>query len=114
MADRALRGVGLGAKSYEDEEGIEFADRKTLGFHCENGHDFEVTFSVEADLPTEWECPRCGAVAQRSDGTEPEEKEEKPPRTHWDMLLERRSIDELEELLAERLQEIREDDITRY
>jgi hypothetical protein len=27
----------------------------------------------------------------------------KPPRTHWDMLLERRSVDELEELLKERL-----------
>ena len=27
MADRALRGMGLGAKSFEDEEGIEFASR---------------------------------------------------------------------------------------
>ena len=25
------------------------------------------------------------------------------PRTHWDMLLERRSVEELEELLKERL-----------
>ena len=32
-----------------------------------------------------------------------EAKEVKPPRTHWDMLLERRSIPELEELLEERL-----------
>ena len=30
-------------------------------------------------------------------------KEEKPARTHWDMLRERRSIAELEDLLAERL-----------
>ncbi|MGL5247728.1 MAG: RNA polymerase-binding protein RbpA, partial [Brooklawnia sp.] len=37
----------------------------------------------------------------------PEEKDVKPPRTHWDMLLERRSIAELEELLAERLEEVR-------
>ena len=27
----------------------------------------------------------------------------KPARTHWDMLLERRSVAELEEVLAERL-----------
>jgi hypothetical protein len=27
----------------------------------------------------------------------------KPARTHWDMLLERRTVDDLEELLAERL-----------
>ena len=34
-------------------------------------------------------------------------KATKPARTHWDMLRERRSIEELEELLAERLDEIR-------
>jgi hypothetical protein len=37
------------------------------------------------------------------EGAEPEEKKVKPPRTHWDMLLERRSEEELEVLLAERL-----------
>lgn len=107
MADRALRGVGLGAKSFEDEDGIEFASRQVLGFHCENGHDFEIPFSMEAELPAEWECPRCGTIARRTDGTEPEEKDEKPVRTHWDMLLERRTIPELEDLLAERLEIIR-------
>ena len=30
-------------------------------------------------------------------------KKVKPPRTHWDMLLERRSVEELDELLKERL-----------
>lgn len=44
MADRALRGMGLGAKSFEDEEGVEFATRKVLGFTCPKGHHFEVTF----------------------------------------------------------------------
>ncbi len=36
-------------------------------------------------------------------GPEPEAKPVKHVRTHWDMLLERRSIPELEELLEERL-----------
>ena len=27
MADRALRGVGLGSKTFEDEQGVEFAER---------------------------------------------------------------------------------------
>ncbi len=30
-----------------------------------------------------------------------------PPRTHWDMLLERRSVEELDELLKERLEIIK-------
>jgi hypothetical protein len=33
----------------------------------------------------------------------PQAKTAKTGRTHWDMLLERRSTDDLEELLAERL-----------
>ncbi|MGC3993435.1 MAG: RNA polymerase-binding protein RbpA [Propionicimonas sp.] len=107
MAERALRGAGLGAKSHADPSGVELAPRQEIGFDCPKGHHFEVTFAEEADLPTEWECPRCGETARRSDGVEPEVKETKAPRTHWDMLRERRSIEELEDLLAERLDEIR-------
>ena len=63
--------------------------------------------SVEADVPAVWECPRCGAEALSRDGLEPEAKVEKPARTHWDMLLERRSIKELEDILTERLELLR-------
>ena len=107
MADRALRGSGLGAKSFEDEAGIEFAARQEIEFDCPHEHHFTITFSAEAELPTQWECPRCGAIAKRTDGVVAEPKETKPVRTHWDMLLERRSISELEELLAERLDLLR-------
>ena len=110
MAERSLRGSGLGSKSFADGAGVEFAARQDIGFDCPKGHHFAITFAEEAELPTAWECPRCGAVARRSDGVEPEAKEVKPPRTHWDMLRERRSIEELEELLAERLDEIRGND----
>jgi len=41
------------------------------------------------------------------DGIETETKKVKPPRTHWDMLLERRSVADLEEVLAERLELLR-------
>jgi thioesterase domain-containing protein len=41
------------------------------------------------------------------EGDLPEPKKVKPPRTHWDMLLERRTIEELDELLKERLEIIR-------
>jgi predicted negative regulator of RcsB-dependent stress response len=45
----------------------------------------------------------CGATALLRDAEQPEAKKGKPARTHWDMLLERRCTDELEEVLAERL-----------
>ena len=37
----------------------------------------------------------------------PQPKKVKPPRSHWDMLMERRSVADLEEVLAERLAVIR-------
>ena len=51
MAERTLRGARLGGQSFEDERGIEFAARQQCGYRCVNGHEFEVTMSVEADIP---------------------------------------------------------------
>ena len=107
MADRALRGSRLGAQSYESDHGVEMAPRQSVTYDCPRGHRFAVPFSLEADVPDLWECTVCGGEALRVDGTRPEPKSSKPPRTHWDMLLERRSLKELEELLAERLELLR-------
>lgn len=107
MAERTLRGARLGGQSFEDERGIEFAARQQVGYRCAHGHDFEITMSIEADVPAVWECPRCGMEAESTQGIEREVKVEKPQRTHWDMLLERRSEKELEEILTERLELLR-------
>jgi hypothetical protein len=107
MSERSLRGARLGGQSFEDERGIEFAPRQLVVYTCTHGHEFEIPMAEDADVPWLWECPRCGAQAQLRDGTEPEAKQEKPQRTHWDMLLERRSIPELEDILAERLELLR-------
>jgi ribosomal protein L37AE/L43A len=107
MAERTLRGARLGGQSFEDERGIEFAARQQVGYRCPQGHEFEITMSVEAEVPAIWECPRCGAEAESIADIAREEKPEKPQRTHWDMLLERRSEKELEEILTERLELLR-------
>jgi hypothetical protein len=103
MRNRSVRASGLGTKSFEGEAGVELAPRRTLGFDCALGHHFGIVFAEEADLPAAWDCPRCGEPATRSDGFSAEAKDVKRVRTHWDMLRERRSLAELEELLAERL-----------
>ncbi len=107
MAERTLRGARLGGQSFEDERGIEFAARQQVGYACPQGHRFEITMSTEAEIPAVWECPRCGAEGLSVDGIKPEVKAEKPVRTHWDMLLERRSVKELEDILTERLELLR-------
>ncbi len=48
-----------------------------------------------------------GTASKRIHGSEPEQKKVKPQRTHWDMLLERRTIPELDELLNQRLAALR-------
>ena len=109
MADRALRGMQIGAKSMESEDGVTFADRFTARYLCPNGHEFEVTLAREATPPATWEC-KCGAMAEIV-GDVPEEEEEKavkPQRTHWDMLRERRSLEELDVVLGEQLEALRE------
>ncbi|QWC85049.1 RNA polymerase-binding protein RbpA [Nocardioidaceae bacterium] len=107
MAERTLRGARLGGQSFEDERGIEFAARQQIAYKCPRDHEFEITMSTEADVPATWECPRCGEVSMNVQGIEPEKKAEKPARTHWDMLLERRSEKELEDILAERIDLLR-------
>jgi len=108
MAERSsLRGSRLGATSYEDERHVELAERQVVSYDCPAGHRFDVPFSTEAEVPALWECPRCGARALRLQTDRPEEKVGKPARTHWDMLLERRSIEDLEVLLDERLELLR-------
>lgn len=102
MASRSLRGSGLGSLSLESEAGVEFAARFQAHYDCPNGHTVVLPFSVEADVPPTWEC-RCGAAALLRDAEQPEAKPGKPQRTHWDMLLERRTTAELQELLDERL-----------
>jgi len=107
MAERTLRGARLGGQSFEDERGIEFAARQQVSYTCTQGHDFEITMSIEAEIPAKWECPRCGSEALSAAGVQPAAKAEKPARTHWDMLLERRSEKELEDILKERLELLR-------
>jgi hypothetical protein len=107
MSERALRGTRLGATSYETDRGIDLAPRQTVEYACPRGHHFEMPFSMEAEVPPAWECRVCGTPALLVDGNPPEEKRAKPARTHWDMLLERRSTEDLEQVLAERLEVLR-------
>jgi hypothetical protein len=62
--------------------------------------------AIDAELPGVWECRTCGATAVLRDGEAAEPKAVKHVRSHWDMLLERRSLDDLEDVLTERLAEL--------
>lgn len=109
MADRALRGMQIGSKSMESEDGVIFADRIVARYACPDGHELEIPFAAEARPPAQWEC-RCGKMADLLGDAEDDDEQKvvKPVRTHWDMLLERRSMEELQQLLDEQLSLLRE------
>lgn len=105
-----MRGMRLGGQSLESDKGVELSERQSVDFRCANNHEFSVVFSKTAELPLTWECRNCDAVAVRlENGVEVDLalEETDGPRTHYDMVLERRSREELEELLEEMLASMR-------
>jgi thioesterase domain-containing protein len=108
MADRHMRGSRLGAVSYETGRNHHLAPRQIVRYRTtENGEEFDITFADDAEIPGTWLCRNGmeGTLVEGGDLAEP--KRVKVPRTHWDMLRERRSIEELDELLKERLEIIK-------
>jgi hypothetical protein len=107
MSQTTLRGTRLGTVSYETDAHIAAADRQFVRYDCPQGHETVIPFSIEAEeIPLVWTC-RCGdeaAVVTKSENLAvPDDKPERHVRTHWDMLMERRTIADLESLLKERL-----------
>ncbi|MDH6244781.1 hypothetical protein M2432_002426 [Mycobacterium sp. OTB74] len=98
-----MRGSRLGAVSYETERNHDLAPRQIARYRTANGEEFDVPFADDAEIPGVWSC-RNGHEGTRIDVEAPGPvKVGKPARTHWDMLLERRSIEDLDKLLDERL-----------
>ena len=102
----SMRGNRLGATSYEVDKGISAA-RQLTTYVCPQAHHTTVPFALEADeIPDTWRCA-CGLMGTRWGQAMHEQPVARQTRSHWDMLLERRSIAELEALLKERLDLIR-------
>jgi hypothetical protein len=112
----SLRGFTLNSHSYESDEHVVPHATAAHSYHCPAGHETVLRFAADAEeIPVEWDCPKCGRaahadvdrareVAGAADGlalTSP--RTTAGAKTHWDMLLERRTTAELEVLLEERL-----------
>jgi len=96
----------MGAVSYETDRDHDLAPRQMVKYRTEAGDVFEVPFADDAEIPEEWMCKN-GQLGTLMEGEGVESKPAKPPRTHWDMLRERRSMEELESLLQERMDHLK-------
>jgi hypothetical protein len=110
MSQSSMRGMRLGTNSLETERNVKFEARTKHSYQCVLGHISDLNFAVDAEVPETWECKTCSKESiLMIDGVmiDPTLHEEKTPRSHWEMLLERRSIEELQELLDEQLANLR-------
>lgn len=115
MSEKRLRGTRLGSISFETDEGVDFVPTQSVTFRTEQGEEFQVTFMEGVELPYDWTSPHTGHIGRRLDAQgEPVHGEDPnapappvPTVTHWEQLLKRRTIEELEEILAQRREEMR-------
>jgi len=113
MNNKQLRGTRLGSISHESEEGVDFVDTENVTFRTEDGEEFTVTFMTGVEVPFDWVSPRTSKVGRRLDakgkpiqGDDPNAPTPMAPTvTHWEQLMKRRTIDELEAILADRIAE---------
>src|SRR5438132_775428 len=104
---RPLR-IQLREESHHSNRHSTPAARTHASFACPHGHLFTVPFATTAQPPDFWTCRRHGTEhCQRVEALQPTDVQTKPKRTHFMMLLERRSVAELEALLTETLAAIR-------
>ena len=103
MIETSMRGTRLGALSLEREDTVPPAERVAVLYVCSHGHESLIPISIEAEeIPTEWDC-RCGGVAMRPNFEPGPKAPIRYVRSHWDMLLERRTLKELKALYDERV-----------
>ena len=110
MSEQTMRGMRLGSQSLENENNVSFAERSKHTFMCGNNHVTEIVFAADAELPETWQCRQCShQAALVTDGKHVEIaiNHDRPGRSHWEMLLERRTKEELEEILQERIAYVR-------
>jgi hypothetical protein len=113
MNNKQLRGTRLGSISHQSEEGVEFVETENVTFRTEDGEEFTVTFMSGVEVPFDWVSPRSSKVGRRLDakgkpiqGDDPNAPSPIPPTvTHWEQLMKRRTIEELEIILADRIAE---------
>jgi rubredoxin len=105
----AIRGSRIGAGPMGEAERGEVAPRRRVSFWCANGHESRPSFAAEADIPEQWECPRCGNPTSRDKDNPPEPPKVEPYKTHLAYVRERRDDQDGEALLNEALETLRKD-----
>jgi hypothetical protein len=84
----------------------DLVDRVECTYTCDMKHEFTRVFAADIEIPETWDCPHCGRIATQ--GFLPTPEIPRPTnKTHWEMIAERRTTQELNFMLSSRLEELR-------
>lgn len=103
----AIRGSRVGAGPMGEAERGESAPRQTVSYYCAHGHHTTPSFALDAAVPNQWDCPRCGLPASRDSDNPPPPPRIEPYKTHLAYVKERRSDAEAQEILDDALASLR-------
>lgn len=103
----AIRGSRIGAGPLGEAERGELVPRRTVEYTCARQHTTPRQFTLEAEVPAEWDCPRCGYPAGTDPLNPPPPPRIEPYKTHLAYVKERRSAEQGEAILAEAVETLR-------
>lgn len=103
----AIRGSRVGAGPGGEAERGDAAPRMEISYFCVNGHVTRPAFAMDATVPEEWDCPRCGQLASTDPDNPPARGRNVPYKTHLAYVKERRSDADAQALLDEAVKDLR-------
>mgnify|MGYP000532363590 CR=1 FL=1 len=112
MLDESMRGSSMSHISYEVDRG-DHVSVQLVTYTCHEGHKTTLPFAADAEeIPTTWEC-NCGQIASLPDVEIPEPAPVRTRRSHYEIVRERRSEDELAQMFVMKLHQLHDYDSLR-
>ena len=109
-----LRGGRLVAMSNQVDRGAPPVDRRTAHYWCAADHRTSAAFAADVEPPALWSCRVCSGPAVLVRGEAPVAVRPRFfPRTPYEFLMMRRTVEEGEEILTDALAAMREGDYPR-
>ena len=104
----ALRATRLAATSNQVDRGAEPVARRVADYWCASDHQTPVVFAADVEPPVEWACHACGAPSSVERGTAVTPPRPRFfPRTPYEFLMMRRTVEDGERILDEALTAMR-------
>jgi hypothetical protein len=104
----AVRGTRLVTGSNQVDRGAAPAERRVADYWCAADHRTSTVFAADVEPPDEWPCRVCSGPSALQRGTAPVASRPRFfPRTPYEFLMMRRTVEDGERILAEALAALR-------